>query len=97
MDRYSYSFSFVPRENTPGGYMFYMTANRWVGKNCVASETIFSRELKSVTEVHDPSMILPQGIEMADIAYQVVSEEWSKVNNARVQEVNTRPASASTN
>lgn len=97
MVRYSYSFSFTPLERTPGGYMFYFTANRWVDERCVDAITIFQREVRGVHEATDPSYVLREGQGMADLAYQLVSEHYAKRNRLSDEEVNARPYNTSTN
>lgn len=95
MVRFSYTFSFIPLERQPGSYMFYMNCNRWVKERCVSSVTIFEKQVTGIPEVTDPAHILGNGQGMADLAYQLVSEEYAKRNRSGDREINARPGSAS--
>lgn len=75
--------------------MFYFSANRWVDERCVDSVTVFQREVRGVGEVTDPALILGEGQAMADLAYQLVSEQYAKRNRPSDGEVNARPGNTS--
>lgn len=95
MERYSYTFSFIPRPNMAGAFMFYFTVNRWVDERCVSSHTVAEVPVKSIPESPDFSQTFANGMHMSDLAYQLVSQTFAERNRPSSGEVNARPASPS--
>lgn len=95
MYRYSYSISFVPLAQQQGGYMFYLTRNRWDGNRCIDSKTIVERRVTQVAEIQHDEQFLANSIQMADLAYQLIAEEYAKRNRPSNGEINGRPGDTS--
>lgn len=97
MVRFSYSFSFVPRERQPGNFMFYVTVNRWENERCVSSETVLSREVFNVEETDDFRKVPSFAVGMVDLAYSELAYNLANLTARYNSEVNARPSNTSTN
>lgn len=91
MVRYSYSFSFTPREGLVGTYMFYVTCNRWEDERCVSSETILSRQVTQVIETDQRSKLPAFAVGMVDLAYQELAANLGRLTAEYHSETNARP------
>jgi len=97
VERYSYSFMFVPSPGMPGRFTFYATRTIWDGEECLKAETLIERQVNDIAEISHPEQWLGNAIHMADRAYQEVTDSYAKSESLRTGEINGRPSSASTN
>lgn len=95
MERYSYSFLFVPHAGENGGFMFYFTRNRWIDDSCVDSVTLVQKHVHNIPEVTRASEVLANGINMADLAYQLIAQVYAESKRPTNREVNVRPVNPS--
>lgn len=97
MDRFSYTFMFVPRSGEQGAFVFYITKTTWRGNDCIKSETMAERTVRGIPEIADPGQYLANSMHMADLAYQLTTDEYAKSKRTLNGEINARPSSASGN
>lgn len=95
MYRYSYTISFTPVSHEQGGYMFYLTRNRWDDTHVIDSQTIIERHLRGIAEIQRDEQFLGNAIGMADLAYQVIAQEHSRRVDRHIMETNARPGDTS--
>lgn len=95
MYRYSYTIMFVPFARERGGYMFYLTRTRWDGEECIDSTTIFERHVTQISEIQHDEQFLANAIQMADLGYQLIADEYAKRNRPSNGGTNGRPSNTS--
>lgn len=81
MDRYSYSFSFIPRQGEVGSYMFYVNTSLWQNDRCINSETVLEVPLSGIQETSDPTKRGAFSVGMIDLAYTMIARYLGDVTS----------------
>lgn len=79
MDRFSYSFSFIPRVNLAGTFMFYLTVNEWAGSKCLSSKTILELQVTGVEETKEFPKTPAFAVGMVDLAYTIIAKHLGEM------------------